>query len=245
MFQTNLLSYSINGWALTYFCKMNFCKIHKLQRENYASTWEKQKDIFHSMIEQKRLGETPLQHIIPVEHDHVYTFGKHAQHNHLLIAQDFLKTLGAETFEIERGGDITYHGPGQLVVYPLLDLEQIGIGIKDYVAGIETSLINVLKHYGIESGVIKDRVGVWIDIGKPKERKIAAIGIKSSRYVTMHGLALNVNTDLSMFNHIVPCGIPDKGVTSLKLELNEEIPLFEVNDLLMSELCRIFALLKK
>lgn len=224
---------------------MNFCEIHQLQLEKYASTWEKQKLIFQSMIEQKRAGEIPLQHIIPVEHPHVYTFGKHAKQSHLLIAQDFLKSLEAETFEIERGGDITYHGPGQLVVYPIFDLEQIGIGLKDYVAGIESSIIHVLKHYGIQSGVIKDRVGVWVDIGKSNERKIAAIGIKSSRYVTMHGLALNVNTDLSMFQHIVPCGIPDKGVTSLKMELNEEIPLLEVNQLLTTEMCRIFALRKK
>ncbi len=245
MFQTKLLDLSAVPFVLYYFCRMNFCEIHQLKFENYASTWEKQKQIFQTMIDQKRLGEIPMQHIIPVEHPHVYTFGKHAKQNHLLIAKDFLSALGAETFEIERGGDITYHGPGQLVVYPLLDLEQIGIGLKDYVAGIESSIIHVLNHYGIQSGVIKDRVGVWVDIGKPNERKIAAIGIKSSRYVTMHGLALNVNTDLSMFQHIVPCGIPDKGVTSLKMELNEEIPLFEVNQLLTTEMCRIFALRKK
>ncbi len=221
---------------------MNFCKIHQLSQEKYSITWDKQKSLFQNMIEEKRSGNLPVQHIIPVEHQHVYTFGKHAKQHHLLIAHDLLHSIGAEKFEIERGGDITYHGPGQLVVYPLLDLEQVGIGLKEYVSGIENAIIKVLQHYGLHAGVIKDRVGVWLDIGKSNERKIAAIGIKSSRYVTMHGLALNVNTNLSMFQHIVPCGIPDKGVTSLKQELNEEIPLFEVNQLLLNEICINFAL---
>jgi lipoyl(octanoyl) transferase len=181
-------------------------------------------------------------HLIFVEHPHVYTFGKHAKKNHLLATPEMLQRLGADVFEIERGGDITYHGPGQLVVYPIFDLEQLNIGIKQYVARVEECILEVVAQYGIEAGTINDRIGVWLDINGLQERKIAAIGIKSSRYVTMHGLALNVNTDLDMFNHIVPCGIPDKAVTSISKELNEEIDFFEVNLKMRMAFERIFEL---
>ena len=221
---------------------MNFCIFHKLEREKYALTLDRQRILFQNAISQKQQGDTPLCQLISVEHNHVYTFGKHAEKNNLLVNSTFLNHLGAETFEIERGGDITYHGPGQLVVYPIFDLEQLNIGIKQFVANIELAIIQTLKHYNIEAGIIKDRIGVWLDIGKPSERKIAAIGIKSSRYVTMHGLALNVNTDLSMFQHIVPCGIVDKGVTSMEKELNEKIDMFEVNSILVNNFKSIFEL---
>lgn len=221
---------------------MNFCIFHKLLRENYGQTLDLQRDLFQKAIEKKQNGEQPNHHLISVEHNHVYTFGKHAEKTNLLVNQHFLKSIDAETFEIERGGDITYHGPGQLVVYPIFDLEQFKIGIKQFVANIELAIIQTLKHYNIEAGVIKDRIGVWIDIGKPTERKIAAIGIKCSRYVSMHGLALNVNTDLTMFNHIVPCGIVDKGVTSMEKELNEKIDMFEVNSILVNQFKTIFEL---
>lgn len=221
---------------------MNFCIFHKLKTEDYGQTLEYQRDKFQNAILQKQQGIKPRNELISVEHNHVYTFGKHAAHSNLLVNSDFLKNIGAETHEIERGGDITYHGPGQLVVYPIFDLEQLNIGIKQFVTNIELAIIQTLKHFNIEAGVIKDRIGVWIDIGKNTERKIAAIGIKSSRYVTMHGLALNVNTDLSMFQHIVPCGIVDKGVTSMKKELNENIDMFEVNSILVKEFKNIFEL---
>lgn len=221
---------------------MNFCIFHKLIREDYAITLEKQRVLFQNAISEKQQGNMPNCELISVEHNHVYTFGKHAVKNHLLVNSTFLNHLGAETFEIERGGDITYHGPGQLVVYPIFDLEQFNIGIKQFVTNIEQAIIQTLNHYHIEAGIIKDRIGVWIDIGKPTERKIAAIGIKSSRYVTMHGLALNVNTDLSMFQHIVPCGIVDKGVTSIEKELNEKIDMFEVNSILVNNFKSIFEL---
>lgn len=221
---------------------MNFCIFHKLSRESYAQTLDKQRHIFQNAIDSKHNGQVPLNQLISVEHNHVYTFGKHAEKSNLLVNPQFLNNLGAETFEIERGGDITYHGPGQLVVYPIFDLEQLNIGIKKYVSNIELAIINTLKEFNIEAGVISDRIGVWIDIGKPTERKIAAIGIKSSRYVTMHGLALNVNTDLNMFNHIVPCGIVDKGVTSIQKELNENIDMFKVNSILVNQFKHIFEL---
>ncbi len=221
---------------------MNFCIFRQLMREDYGQTLEIQRDLFENAIEKKQNGKQPIHHLISVEHNHVYTLGKHAEKNNLLVNENFLKSIGAETFEIERGGDITYHGPGQLVVYPIFDLEQLKIGIKQFVANIELAIIQTLKHYNIEAGVIKDRIGVWLDIGKPTERKIAAIGIKCSRYVSMHGLALNVNTDLNMFNHIVPCGIVDKGVTSMEKELNEKIDMFEVNSILVNQFNSIFEL---
>jgi lipoyl(octanoyl) transferase len=221
---------------------MNFCIFHKLKTENYAHTLDYQRYTFENAISNKQQGIVPMNELISVEHNHVYTFGKHAEHSNLLVNSAFLQTLGAETFEIERGGDITYHGPGQLVVYPIFDLEQLNIGIKQFVANIELAIIKTLFHYNIEAGIIPDRIGVWLDIGKPTERKIAAIGIKSSRYVTMHGLALNVNTDLSMFQHIVPCGIVNKGVTSMEKELNEKIDMFEVNSILVKQFKSIFEL---
>jgi lipoyl(octanoyl) transferase len=221
---------------------MIICEFHQLGRRSYKEVWELQQKLFAEIIEDKRNGKTPLLHLIFVEHPPVYTFGKHAKKNHLLATPAMLSALGAEVFEIERGGDITYHGPGQLVVYPIFDLEQLNIGIKTYVSKIESCISEVLQSYQIESGTISDRIGVWLDIGTTLERKIAAIGIKSSRYVTMHGLALNVNTDLNMFNHIIPCGIPDKAVTSISKELNEEIDFFEVNLRMKNAFERIFEL---
>jgi lipoyl(octanoyl) transferase len=221
---------------------MNFCIFHKLSRESYAQTLDKQRHIFQNAIDSKHNGEKPMNQLISVEHNHVYTFGKHAEKSNLLVNPQFLNNLGAETFEIERGGDITYHGPGQLVLYPIFDLEPLNIGIKKYVSNIELAIINTLKEFNIEAGIIPNRIGVWLDIGQLNERKIAAIGIKSSRYVTMHGLALNVNTDLNMFNHIVPCGIANKGVTSIQKELNENIDMFEVNSILVNQFKHIFEL---
>jgi lipoyl(octanoyl) transferase len=219
---------------------MSFCKIHQLGEVSYAEVWNLQKMLFEELISQKRKGEFKNHHLIFVEHPHVYTFGKHAHKNHLLASPDMLKTLGAEVFEIERGGDITYHGPGQWVVYPLFDLESLGIGIKTYVKKLEECIIEVIGAYGIKGEIIEDRIGVWIDVGSKNERKIAAIGIKSSRYVTMHGLALNINTDLEMFRQIIPCGIPDKEVTSLSRELNENFNMMEVMERLKVAFSSIF-----
>lgn len=221
---------------------MNICKFHQLGLANYQDVWELQKRLFEENIERKRAGEPTENHLIFVEHPHVYTFGKHAQKSHLLASPDALKFLNAQTFEIERGGDITYHGPGQLVVYPIFDLEILQIGLKRYVSLIETCIIEVLNGYGIDAGIIADRIGVWLDINGRNERKIAAIGIKSSRYITMHGLALNVNTDLTMFQHIVPCGIANKGVSSISKELNEKVDFSDVNQRLKESFSRIFVL---
>jgi len=195
------------------------------------------------MIAQKSAKEntTPL-HLIMIEHPHVYTFGKSADRENLLASDDALNNMEAKVYDIERGGDITYHGPGQLVVYPIFDLEALGMGIKTFVQNIENCIIKTLADYGITAGTIPDRIGVWIDINQPNERKIAAIGIKCSRFVSMHGLALNVNTDLAMFNHIVPCGIVDKGVTSMEMELGGKIDIFEVKEKMGKHFASTFGL---
>lgn len=195
------------------------------------------------MIAQKSAKEntTPF-HLIMIEHPHVYTFGKSADRENLLATDETLKDMEAKVYDIERGGDITYHGPGQLVVYPIFDLEALGMGIKTFVQSIEHCIIQTLSDYGITAGTIPDRIGVWIDIDKPNERKIAAIGIKCSRFVSMHGLALNVNTDLAMFNHIVPCGIVDKGVTSMEMELGGKIDMFEVKEKMGKHFASTFGL---
>lgn len=195
------------------------------------------------MIEKKSNKEntTPF-HLIMIEHPHVYTLGKSADRQNLLASDETLVDMQAKVYDIERGGDITYHGPGQLVVYPIFDLEALNMGIKTFVQSIEHCIIQTLADYGITAGTIPDRIGVWIDIDKPNERKIAAIGIKCSRFVSMHGLALNVNTDLSMFNHIVPCGIVDKGVTSMEMELGGKIDMFEVKEKMGKHFANTFGL---
>lgn len=207
------------------------CQLHLLQNEPYEQTWLFQKELFNQMIAQKSTkSNTEPLHLIMIEHPHVYTFGKSADRGNLLATDQALEQLQAKVYDIERGGDITYHGPGQLVVYPIFDLEALGMGIKSFVQNIEQVIIDTLADYNISAGTIPNRIGVWIDINKPNERKIAAIGVKCSRFVSMHGLALNVNTDLSMFNHIVPCGIVNKGVSSMEKELGGKIDMFEVKE---------------
>ena len=141
----------------------------------------------------------------------------------MLISEEYLRQIGAEFFHIDRGGDITYHGPGQIVGYPILDLEQVGISLRDYIDSIEESIIGVCGQWGIEAGRIAGASGVWIEPDSPRARNICAIGVRASRYVTMHGFAMNVKTDLKYFNHINPCGFVDRGVTSLEKELGHEV----------------------
>ncbi len=214
-----------------------------LQNETYSQTLLFQRTLFDHMLAQKAAKKSPEPlHLIMVEHPPVFTFGKNANRQHLLINDDEMSNLQASVHTIERGGDITYHGPGQLVVYPIFDLEALGMGIKDFVHCIERAILSTLVDFGIQASIIPKTIGVWIDIGGPKERKIAAIGIKCSRFVSMHGLALNVNTDLEMFNHIVPCGIPDKGVTSMEIELGCKIDMLEVKTAIGKHFASIFGL---
>lgn len=219
---------------------MSRVQLHDIGFMEYDEVWQLQKEMFNTAIHEKLKGIKPEQHLIICEHPHVYTLGKSAQQTNLLLSESELKKRSIDVFDIERGGDITYHGPGQLVVYPIFDLEQLHIGVKQFVYNIEQCIINVLGAYGIESERIKDRIGIWIGRETPAERKIAAIGIRCSRHITMHGLALNVNTDLSLFDNIIPCGISDKSVSSMQAELGREIPMSDIKNKLISEFSSIF-----
>jgi lipoyl(octanoyl) transferase len=222
---------------------------------DYQAAWDEQERLFATVVDQKLLNRTlpaDEQTITPnyllfCEHPPVYTMGTSGHAENLLIDESRLTTeLGATFFKIRRGGDITYHGPGQLVGYPILDLDNFFTDIHRYMRLLEESIILTLADYGLNAGRIDGLTGVWLDYdmgdGKPgmRPRKICAMGVKASRWVTMHGFALNVNTDLSYFNHIVPCGITDKAVTSMAVELGREIPLVEVADHVQQHMAVLF-----
>lgn len=213
---------------------------------DYKEAWEKQEVLFKENIDLKiaqRKGETEEEtknYLIFCEHPHVYTLGKSGDESHLLLEPSFLQKIGATYYKINRGGDITYHGPGQLVAYPIFDLEYFFTDIHKYMRFLEEGVILTLKEFGVEAGRVDGLTGVWIDGGTPKERKICAMGVKSSRWVTMHGIGFNVNTDLSYFNHIVPCGIQDKAVTSLEKEINKKIDLELVKSKLAVHYSKLF-----
>ena len=206
----------------------------------YAECWEKQRTMFEGMLQSKRcvqpcegsvldrseVGDAGVIYL--VEHNPVYTLGKSGKDENMLVSEMYLRSIGAEFFHIDRGGDVTFHGPGQIVGYPILDLEQVGIGLRDYINSLEEAIIGVCAEWGIEAGRIAGASGVWLDGGTSRARKICAIGVRASRYVTMHGFAMNVNTDLKYFNHINPCGFVDKGVTSLQKELGHEVDMEQV-----------------
>jgi lipoyl(octanoyl) transferase len=177
-----------------------------------------------------------------VEHPHVYTLGKSGDKNHLLVDQQGLTDIGARYYEINRGGDITYHGPGQIVGYPVLDLENFFTDIHKYLRLLEQAVIETLREYKIDGGRMEGLTGVWIDREGKNPRKICALGVKTSRWVTMHGFAFNVNTDLSYFGHIVPCGIDDKAVTSMEKELGEAIDMPEVEERLRNHIASQFSM---
>lgn len=195
----------------------------------YGEMLERQRELFRSMVERKKSG-LPIENetLFLVEHNPVLTLGKHAHESNLLLPEEILAAKGVDVYRIERGGDVTFHGPGQLVAYPLIDLEAHRLGVKDYVDIIEETVIRTIADHGIKGERVAGASGVWIGKGTPGERKICALGVKCSRYVTMHGLALNVNTDLSYFNLINPCGFTDKGVTSMARELGHEVDMQEV-----------------
>lgn len=200
---------------------------------DYAKAWANQEEIFNHIIETKKEGKPTLEleRVILCEHPHVYTLGKSGQQNNLLINDEFLKKIDATFFKTDRGGDITYHGPGQLVGYPILDLENHNVSLKEYIHIIEESIILTIAEYGIVGTRLDGSTGVWLDVGKPGTRKICAIGVRASKFVTMHGYALNVNTDLTYFNHINPCGFIDKGVTSIQKEIEKNIAMSDVKAL--------------
>ena len=195
---------------------------------DYATAWQRQTELFDALIDAKLNGRSYQNRLVFCTHPHVYTLGRHGKEANMLLTDDQLQRIGATMFHIDRGGDITYHGPGQIVCYPIINLEDFHLGLKEYIAVLEESVIRVCAGYGITCGRVKGATGVWIDIDRPSERKICAIGVRSSHFVTMHGLAFNVCTDLNYFNYIHPCGFVDKGVTSVSRELNRPVPLSEV-----------------
>jgi lipoyl(octanoyl) transferase len=185
-------------------------------------------------------------YVLFCQHPHVYTLGKSGKEGHLLANDAFLETIGATYYKINRGGDITYHGPGQLVGYPILDLDNFFTDIHRYMRFLEEAIIRTLSDYGLNAGRIDGLTGVWLGYESEENRlnvtarKICAMGVKASRWVTMHGFALNINTDLSYFNHIVPCGIADKAVTSMQAELGREIPVSDVMERVSHHLVNLF-----
>lgn len=194
--------------------------------KEYTEMLAKQREIFTSMVQHKKQG-IPIEneYVLFVEHPSVITLGKHAKESNVLFKEEELSRLGISLHHIERGGDVTYHGPGQLVVYPILDLEFHHLGVKDYVYLLEETVILTLAEFGITGNRVPGASGVWIGAATEHERKICALGVKCSRFITMHGLALNVNTDLKGFSLINPCGFIDKGVTSMAIELGKEIDI--------------------
>ena len=212
----------------------------------YKEAWDLQESLLKSAVDCKienrkqNTEHLPDQHLLFCEHPHVYTLGKSGAAENLLMNQANLGQIQAEFFKINRGGDITYHGPGQLVMYPILDLEQFFTDIHKYLRYLEEAVIQTLSHFGIHASRYEGLTGVWIDPEGPNARKICAMGVKCSRWVTMHGIALNIDPDLSYFNHIVPCGIQDKSVTSMSMELGQKISIKEVKNVLLSKMQTIF-----
>lgn len=220
---------------------------------DYKTCWDLQQELFDARLARKRAGGTGSSlvpdtenapgddagTILLVEHPPVYTLGKSGHAENLLIARETLEGMGVQFFHIDRGGDITFHGPGQLVCYPILDLDRLGIGLREYIEALEEAVIRTVAEYGIAAGRIAGASGVWIDPGKVRPRKICAIGVRSSRYVTMHGFALNVTTDLRWFSRINPCGFTDRGVTSIAAETGREIGMSEVKSLVVQFLSEI------
>lgn len=204
---------------------------------NYQQAWDYQEEIFAATIQKKvnnRLHENEAaateNFLLYCQHPHVYTLGKSGKPENLLVNEQQLKDLQATYYKINRGGDITYHGPGQLVGYPILDLDNFFTDIHKYLRFLEEAIMRTCAEYGITAGRYPGYTGVWIDAEKPSARKICAMGVRCSRWVTMHGFAFNVNTDLDYFKYIVPCGIDDKAVTSMQAELGYEVDIEEVKN---------------
>lgn len=218
---------------------MSDITVLRLGQMPFQQAWDVQEKLFQGIIQQK-LAEgkySGIGYLLLVEHPPVFTLGKAGKAEHLLHPDE----NAVDVFRINRGGDITFHGPGQLVAYPILDMEQYFTDIKKYMRSLEEVVIRVLHDYGISGHRVKDATGVWLDPDDDlRARKICALGVRTSRWVTMHGLALNVSTDLSYFEQIIPCGIRDKGVTSMQKELGRAIPLQEVAEKLVTHFGEVF-----
>ena len=211
--------------------------------KDYKECWDIQEALLKEVSDDKRnTGKhSANNHFLLVEHPHVYTLGKSGDEKNLLGHGDFLKKIEATFYKINRGGDITYHGPGQLVGYPIIDLEYYKIGVREYIEKMEDAIIAVIAEYGLTGGRKEGATGVWLNAGhRVRARKICAIGVRVSRYVTMHGFALNVNTDMRYFNYINPCGFSSSDVTSIQQELGREIPMGEVKKLIMEKFDKVY-----
>ncbi|WP_454980898.1 lipoyl(octanoyl) transferase LipB [Capnocytophaga haemolytica] len=221
--------------------------IEDLGNRDYKDTWDYQEQLFDSIIEIKRRNRTENtdfptpNYFLFVEHPHVYTLGKSGDIHNLLVSEEVLAQKGAKFYKINRGGDITYHGPGQIVGYPILDLDNFFTDIHKYLRYLEETIIRTLAEYGIKGERSAGETGVWIDVGTPFARKICAMGVRSSRWVTMHSFALNVNTDLGYFDNIIPCGIRGKAVTSLNVELGQaQVDIAEVKQHILRHFAILF-----
>jgi lipoyl(octanoyl) transferase len=219
--------------------------------KDYKEAWDYQEELFHAIIEQKIINRSDNvtnhsptnNYLLFCEHPHVYTLGKNGSENNLLVGQMQLANKKATFYKINRGGDITYHGPGQLVGYPILDLDNFSPDIHQYVAFLEEAIIKTISEYGLSGSRLKGASGVWLDPDNPvKARKICAIGIRTSRWVTMHGFAFNVNSDLSYFDLINPCGFTDKKATSMQAELHKTIEMAEIKEKVLRHLAELFGM---
>ena len=221
-------------------------KVQDLGLIDYKQAWDFQEELLKEAVDLKisnRKNDTnfiPKQHLLFCEHPHVYTLGKSGAQENLLLDEAHLQDIDAQFYKINRGGDITYHGPGQLVMYPILDLEQFFTDIHKYMRYLEEAVIKTLAHFQITATRYEGLTGVWIDAETPRARKICAMGVKCSRWITMHGIALNVHPDLGYFGNIVPCGIQDKAVTSMAQELGRQISIQEVQEVLLKEMSAVF-----
>ena len=210
---------------------------------DYKKAWDYQEELHQEIADIKsgKINKEKINRIIFCEHPHVFTIGRSGKDNNLLINDSILSSINATYYRINRGGDITYHGPGQIVGYPIFDLEQFKFGVKNYIFKLEQSIIKALKEYDIYAKRFIGATGVWIDSDiKTRLRKICAIGIRISKYITMHGFALNVNTDLKYFNYINPCGYTDKGVTSIKKEVGHTLAIEEVKKKILKHIINEF-----
>jgi len=224
---------------------------------DYKEAWDKQEELFAATVDLKtrirnlkmvtegdeyQEDEPTTNYLVFCEHPHVYTLGKSGKPEHLLLDEKGLKEKRASYYPINRGGDITYHGPGQIVGYPILDLDNFFTDIHRYLRTLEEAVILTLAEYGLEAGRYPGYTGVWFDADNDKARKICALGVRCSRWVTMHGFAFNVNPDLDYFKNIVPCGIDDKDVTSMQRELGKKVDIEEVKDLLKGHIAELFGM---
>ena len=225
---------------------MNQVVFKDLGLKDYKEAWDYQNELFQGIVDIKlanrksELKQKSPHYFLFTEHPPVYTLGKSGDLSNLLLNEEQLKQKGISFFKSNRGGDITFHGPQQIVGYPIIDLEEFKPDIRWYMRSLEEVIILTIAHYGLQGVRSEGETGVWLDVGTPFARKICALGVRTSRWVTMHGFALNVNTNLGYFDHIIPCGIRGKAVTSMEAELNRKVPLEEVKALILENFEKVF-----